>query len=113
MFRYGVVQPDGASIGDHAASGKEQMEKFGLKPKQPIVTPDDGPPFPAPLLYLWNWFIEHMAGLPVNGVAVPVVTWESLAAWSRLMHIRLEPWEAIEMIELGALRASVQMKKKA
>lgn len=110
-FRHSTIQPDGASLGDTLASGAEQMRKFGLKPKQAIESPD-GPPFPIPLVYLWRWYTELSAGLPINGMVMPMVTWESLAAWSHITRNRLEMWEANALIGLGAIRANVQMKKK-
>jgi hypothetical protein len=110
-FRIGAKQADGATAGDHLASGAEQMRKFGLKPKQHIPTADDAPPFPAELGYLWEWFNEHTSGLVVSGMAMPVVTWESLHAWSRITRIDLDAWEARAMIELGAIRAIVEAKK--
>lgn len=111
VFRLGVVQPDGASLGDHLSSGLEQMRRAGLKPKQPIVTSADAPAFPEPLLYLWKWYTDHSIGLPCSGMATPVVTWESLAAWCAVMRINLDAWEASAMVSLGMLRAKIASEK--
>ena len=36
-----------------------------------------------------------------------VVTWEGLRAWSGLMRVSLEPWEAMTLARLGELRAGI------
>lgn len=62
---------------------------------------------PPELFYLWNWFSEHSMGLAQNGMAPPVVTWESLRAWCEQMRVELEPWEARAMVLLGGQRAAI------
>lgn len=86
------------------------MRKFGLKPK--VAPKIEGPELPYEFQYLWAWFCEHVMGLPVNGNVPPVVTWESLHAWCAFMRIDLSPWEALLMVRLGNLRATVITEKK-
>lgn len=71
---------------------------------------DAAPPFPTELQYLWMWFSEHSWGLQANGMAVPNVTWEGLAAWCELMDVALVPWEARAMVRLGNVRAAALSK---
>lgn len=71
----------------------------------------DGPPFPDLIEYVWEWFVQHLMGLAPGGFDLPRVTWEGLEAWSRLMCIDLEPWEAELMVTLSTARASIQADK--
>lgn len=66
-----------------------------------------GPPFPRPLRYLWALFVEIADGLDSGVWAPPVVTWQSLQAWSQLTSVTLEPREACILVQLGAIRAAV------
>lgn len=86
------------------------MAALGWKKAAAEVLPDP-PPFPSELSYLWSWYCQHSMGVAVNGMAPAVVTWEGVAAWSRLMGIDLEPWEAMTMIRLGHLRANTEAEK--
>lgn len=76
----------------------------------PRLALDAAPPFPTELQYLWAWFSEHCLGLQVNGMVVPHVTWEGIAAWCELMDIALAPWEARAMVRLGNVRAAALSK---
>lgn len=69
------------------------------------------PLFPAPLAYLWDWFCQVAAGVAATGMGPTIVTWEAVAAWSLLMWVRLEPWEAGAMVRLGQARAAIQAEK--
>jgi hypothetical protein len=73
----------------------------------------EAPPFPAPLDYLWAWFVSHSRGMAAGGVSYPVITWEGLLAWRTQMHINLEPWETDVMINLSLIRANVNAEKTA
>lgn len=43
---------------------------------------------------------------------MPVITWESLGVWSReFKRIRLEYWEAMTLVRLSHLRASIEGEK--
>lgn len=82
------------------------------RPRKPPPTDNGSPPFPYELEYLWDWFGELSAGLAVNGMAPPVVTWQAIRAWRKEVGIgRLQPWESRTLIELGMLRAKVQSEK--
>lgn len=50
-------------------------------------------------------------GLAVNGMAPPVVTWESLSAWCGLRKMSIDPWEALALVRLGQARASILSEK--
>jgi hypothetical protein len=73
------------------------------------IDPDEDipPEFPEPLAYIWASFCEIIQGIQGNGWSHPVITWECLAAWSRLTENVLEPREAIAIIKLGSLRAGI------
>lgn len=66
-----------------------------------------GPPFPQPLRYLWLMWVEVADGLESGGWGVPVVTWQSLDAWSRLTGVTIAPCEALALVRIGAIRAAV------
>jgi hypothetical protein len=63
-----------------------------------------GPPFPRPLRYLWAIFAEIAEGLDAS-FGPPVISWQTLDAWSRLTGVRLEAREAITLVRLGRVRA--------
>lgn len=69
-------------------------------------------PAPAPVDYLWSWFWDILAGVPASGMAPAAIGWPDLVAWSQIMNVRLEPWEARLIVQLGTLRASVLASKK-
>lgn len=99
------MKSDGASEGEHRSSAAAQWAMLG----KPVarVSDDPDPECPPELDYLWEDFIEIVAGLPQGGFGPAVVTWESLNAWSQLTDTELEPWEARTLIRLGARRAAV------
>lgn len=41
----------------------------------------------------------------------PTIDWQCLAAWSSLMRIPVEPWEADLMIDLSTRRANIISEK--
>lgn len=93
-------------MGDHAESAARQFAKLGMKPKiAPVI---EGPECPRQLVYLWNYFHEISMGLASNGMGPPLVTWESLVAWSRFSRVALMGWEARALVDLGYKRAIVQ-----
>ena len=68
------------------------------------------------MVYLWRFFDEISMGLSSNGFGPPLVTWESLRAWSEFMAVNLEPWEAKVLVTLGYRRAVIddeEQQKKA
>ncbi len=69
------------------------------------------PPFPEPLRYLWNWFLEIRAGVQGNGMTYPVITWEALYCWTALMRQDLAPREAATIVTLGNIWASIMAEK--
>ncbi len=81
--------------------------------KQADAVLEEPPLFPKELAYLWSWYCQHSMGLAVNGMSYPAVTWEGVSAWSNLMGISLESWEALTMIRLGNLRANIESEKIA
>jgi hypothetical protein len=77
-----------------------------------VSSSDDTPECPAALRYLWVYFVELSEGLAITGMAPPVITWESLAAWCELRRMVIEPWESLALVRLGRLRAEIQSEKK-
>lgn len=52
-------------------------------------------------------------GLVANGWVPPTVTWEALSAWRREGGIPpIQRWEARALVQLGAVRASIQAEKQ-
>ncbi len=82
---------------------------MGIKTRA-IVT--EAPIFPEPLRYVWNWYQELRAGVQGNGTTYPVITWEALHCWSRLMRQEIAPREARTIISLGNLWAGIMGEKK-
>lgn len=70
------------------------------------------PPYPDLLDYLWKWFEQNSLGMAAGGMSYPRITWEGLRAWSSLMQIEIEPWEAELMISLSTIRAGVHAETK-
>ncbi|WP_420133957.1 phage tail assembly chaperone [Rhodopseudomonas sp.] len=108
QFRTGRRLKDGASAGEHDQLAAEIFAAAGIVPA--IALADAGPECPQALAYLWQWFSELSAGLSSNGFGPAVVTWEALRAWSSFMRLRLEPWEARALVDMGAMRASILME---
>jgi hypothetical protein len=74
----------------------------------------EGPPFPELLGYLWSWFSQHSMGLAPAGEGFPVITWEGLETWTRIMQIDdLDPWEAEAMVALSVTRANIHAEQAA
>lgn len=84
------------------------MAKTVVKPAPVAPT---GPEFPNEIDYLWDWFMQISLGLTPTGFAPPVVTWEAVQAWSLLTECPLEPWEAVALVQLGLIRASIQSEE--
>jgi hypothetical protein len=63
------------------------------------------------LHYLWGWFVEITHGLDTGGFGPASITWQGLKAWSDLMQQAIEPWEAMTLVRLGMLRASIASEK--
>jgi hypothetical protein len=87
-------------------SAARQFAALGNK-KAAALASQQGPPFPEPLGYLWLWFCQHSMGMAASGMAYPVITWEGLYGWARLMQIDIEPWEVDVLINLSCIRANV------
>lgn len=89
---------------------------FGLKPRGG-VTSEPAPRIPGLLRYVWDAFREVSAGIQANGWTYPVVTWETLRAWSEETDQHLEPRDARLVVQLGERRAAIlnaaQTKKNA
>lgn len=63
-------------------------------------------PFPDPLSYLWEWFMELGSGR-TGGFGPNPLTWEGISAWCDLTGTRLSPWEvrAIKALDCAYLTA--------
>src|SRR5690606_35023770 len=53
----------------------------------------EGPPVPAALAYLWEYFSELEMGRRVGMNGREPLTYESIDAWSRLLDHRVRPHE--------------------
>jgi len=110
-FRNARPMGDGATEGDHLASGARQLAMLPGRAKAPPPVPE-GPPFPEELDFLWTWFRELSQGLVHNGMMQPTVTWEAIRAWQLACDIGpIEPWEARTLVQLGLLRANILAEK--
>ena len=108
-FRLARVAPDGSTEREHAESAARQWAKLGKVPKvKPLA---NGQEFPVVLDYLWSWFVEISHGLETGGFGPAGVTWVGLRAWVDLTGRALEPWEAMALVRLGGLRASIMSEK--
>lgn len=105
QFELDICDSNGFSSREHLV-GALKRARTEVR-RQLIAAELAGPPFPQPLEYLWLLFVEIADGLEANGWVPPVVTWQSLAAWSQLTGISLQPTEALALVRLGAIRASV------
>lgn len=61
---------------------------------------------------MWNWFLEILQGCAVTGMAPAVITWTDLCDWQRISGHVLDEWEAMALVQLGGLRASVLTEDK-
>jgi hypothetical protein len=100
---------DGATEGEHRQSAAAQFEKLGIKPKQPVVIVE--PPFPRPLRYLWDWYLEIRRGIDGNGTTFPVITWQAIDCWARLTRQEIEPRDAKVIVTLGNIWAAIMAEK--
>lgn len=97
-WRNARQESDGATEGEHKASAARQWAALGRAKAAAMVDVSVGPPFPHLLGDLWKYFCEVSSGVAPSGMAPVVVTWEAISAWSSLMLVTLEPWEAQAMI---------------
>lgn len=114
-FRRNRPAADGATEGEHLESAARQLANMPGRRRKPVVEVIvlEPPPFPDELRYLFMWFIEIVSGLTSNGFGPPMVTWEAISAWQRLMDIGpLEPWEVKTLVDLSMLRARVSAEKQ-
>jgi hypothetical protein len=109
-FRKSRPTSDGSTEGEQFESAARQLKALGMDKAAALASPQ-GPSFPEPLDYLWSWFIQHSMGMASGGMSYPVITWEGLQAWSWLMQIELEPWEAAVMVTLSVTRANVHAER--
>lgn len=107
FFRQSSKTIDGSEAGDHLESARRQMALLGKEVPAAVV-----PYFPQELDFLWEWYIDISRGLPSNGMAPPLISWDILKAWRDLVDVELEPWQAKALIGLGVLRVNVQMESK-
>ena len=98
---------DGGSEHDHLQSAARQLAAMGGR--KPVRAPvlKKRPLCPAQVEYLWFWFLEIVRGIGSGGFGPPVVTWADLHFWQHQMGVRLRPWEAMTLVDLGNLRASI------
>lgn len=106
-FRLGRVQHDGATEGQHRANAARQWAALGKVQNAQAASVAPSPAFPDRLGYLWRWFCAIDAGLPQDGWAQPVVSWQALAAWCEVTRTELEPWEAEALVQIGHIRAGI------
>jgi len=88
------------------------MALAGKKMPKALAPVVDVEPCPRGAELLWAWFNEIACGLDGNGFSAPVISWMQLDAWCRLRNVTLEPWEALALVQLGMLRASVLSEKQ-
>lgn len=74
---------------------------------------DEGPPFPEPLRYLWEWFHEAAFGRSGGGFGPAQLSWQDLRAWSEMTATDLRPWEAKTILRLDALLMEAWEKQQA
>jgi hypothetical protein len=69
---------------------------------------DPLPELPQPLGYLWGWFLE-LSRARTEGQPI---TYPDIDAYSRLMDVRIQPWEAalIRRLDMEALAAPLRRK---
>lgn len=77
------------------------------------MTEAGAPEFPEPLAYLWGFFLDCMRGIAPNGMVPPAIGWSDVAAWAAITRVRLEPWEARLIVDLGAMRAAIRAELAA
>lgn len=53
-----------------------------------------GPILPDAVRYLWDYFIELVAGLGSSGMGGVQATWRDVQAWSEMTGKTLAPWES-------------------
>ena len=52
----------------------------------------EGPLLPDALGYMWSWYLEVASGRQ-SGFGICPISWEAIAAWSRLTRTRLSAEE--------------------
>lgn len=95
---------NGVSAREHLAGALKRARSD--ERRRQLASELAGPPFPRPLSYLWALFVEIADGLENGGWGPPVVTWQSLQAWSQLTGVTLDPREACILVRLGVVRAA-------
>lgn len=84
----------------------ERVHLEALSSRRGFTHPDlIGPPFPAPLKYLWHWFIELNNARPSGGMGAGAITYPDIDAWARLTRRAPAPWEieALKNLDLAWL----------
>jgi hypothetical protein len=108
------MHTDGASVGDHLESGREQLSKVKLARRSPAPKPksvdDDAPEFPWPLMYLWEDFLQISDAVERDDYGAPQITWRDIEAWSIQMRVVLEPWEAQAIVLVSRTGQGVAAK---
>jgi hypothetical protein len=67
----------------------------------------EGPVFPSVLGYLWNWFHELSDARSSGGMGPCCITYQDIAAWSRLSGHKPSPWDVAVLRDLDRLWMSI------
>ena len=75
------------------------------------VTPDELAigDLPECAMHLWDWFLE-LSDTRQNGMSINPISHTEIISWSRLMRIRLEPWEvrALKIIDNAFITVTME-----
>ena len=95
-----------AAVDSDGVSYRETLEGLIARARSPdrraaYVDELTCPPFPLSLDYLWSIFLRLRRRKGSNGFAVSPIEYADIAAFCRLSHMRLSPWdtEIIEMLD--------------
>lgn len=58
------------------------------------------PPFPEPLAYLWEWWMDLHAARPEGQQGIAPLTYGELHAWCQLTGSNPTPWEVSVLLHL-------------
>lgn len=73
----------------------------------------EGPPLPFPLRHIWQWFFELSDARSSGGMGPASISYQDIAAWSRLTGHRPSPWEVSVIRDLDRLWMSIIPDPKA
>ena len=73
---------------------------------------DELPRCPAPMFYLWQWYLQLRRRCTSSGMGIADFTWQDLEAWERRTGNRLEAFELIVFERFDAEMLRVYAKKQ-